>query len=293
MLNIEYRFPEVPKKYFHTNYANIPQLVQEIEEYVTKNGNTHLLIPDVSFSDNKEYLARLYRLFDHVTHIDHHLYPNGFWNEFPNMKVVWDKTKCATKLCNEYFGNAGKNDRLDKLTYIIDVYDLWQTKNSTFDTAQDLNEFFWKYDIGYLTAEIVKRDYRLPEGYRSVVDGIHQQYKEAVKDYESRQLIQRAGDVTIAFVNDWFNQILIKEMANGQNIVIGANSYGIIRVRIKEDAPISDKKKDEMRLELTGTKDIGHMNAFTYKMKGTTNFENLINEVQKVVSIYNKLTSED
>ena len=127
MLAIEFKFPGIKKKYFHTNYANIPERVAEIEQHIKENGNKHILIPDVSFSDNKEHLRTLYNLGNCI-HIDHHLYPDGFWDEFPDMKVVWDKTKCAGKLCHEYFGNLGKNAALDKFIEIADVYDLWQVK---------------------------------------------------------------------------------------------------------------------------------------------------------------------
>lgn len=32
MLNIEHKLPTVKKKYFHTNYSNIPERVYEIKE---------------------------------------------------------------------------------------------------------------------------------------------------------------------------------------------------------------------------------------------------------------------
>lgn len=287
-LNLEYKWPTIPKKYFHTNYANIDQRVDEIEAYIKENGNTHIVIPDVSFSDNKDSLRRLYNL-GKCTHIDHHLYPEGFWDEFPNMKVVWDKSKCATKLCNEYLGNTGKNVGLDKLTYIIDVYDLWQTNNEAFDFSQDLNEYFWKNDIAYLCNEIVANDFKLPQNFNQVVSNIRHTYEEAIENYEKRKLIYRADDITIAFINDWFNQVLVRDMKNGQNIVVGANSYGIIRIRIKAEAPYTDAQKNALRLELTGTENIGHMNAFTYKMKDAISFNHVIKEVEKIVGTIQKL----
>lgn len=285
MLNIEYKFPDVKKKYFHTNYANIDERVEEIADYINQNNDgspVHILIPDVSFSDSKEALRVLYSL-GKCTHIDHHLYPEGFWDEFPNMKVVWDKTKCATKLCNEYLGNKGQNKNLDKLTFIIDVYDLWQTKSPAFKIAQDFNEYFWQNNIGTLCNTFVQNNYELPHDYMQVVEKMHKAFNTALVDYEKRKLIYRGGDITIAFVNDYFNQILIKEMDQGQNFVVGINSYGIVRVRIKEEAPYTNDRKDNMRLILTGTKDIGHNNAFTWKIKDTPTFDRIMEEIQLVV----------
>jgi hypothetical protein len=284
MLNIEYKWPDIPKKYFHTNYANIPEIVQEILDYQKENGNQHLLIPDVSFSDNKEHLTTLYNAFEHVTHIDHHLYPDGFWDDYPNMKVVWDKSKSATLLCNEYLGNKGKNANLDKLSYIIDVYDLWQKDDPAFGVSQDFNQYFWTHGTTDLAQVIINNSYRLPDDYVSEVQKSHMEFEQALMDYENRNLIHRFDKVTVAFIQEWFNQVLIKEMDNGQDIVIGANQYGIIRVRINQDSPYKDWQLDKLRLELTGTKDIGHMHAFTYKVHGSVSFDKIMAEVKNVLS---------
>lgn len=285
MLNIEYRFPAIPKKYFHTNYANIDEKVSEILEYAQGSNTSHLVIPDVSFSDNRASLERLYNTFTNVTHIDHHMYPDGFWDEFPNTKVVWDKSKSATKLCNEYLGNAGKNERLDKLTRIIDVYDIWQKNEPEFAVSQDLNEFFWTYDIGLLCQEIVQNDFKLPPTYPEVVQNIKAKYAADIASYEERKLIHRAGEITIAFIDDWFNQVMLKEHASGKNFVIGANSYGIIRIRINQDCPYTEAQLNKVRFRLTGNAEYGHLHAFTYKVQGTVDFNKLMAEVQKIVSI--------
>jgi oligoribonuclease NrnB/cAMP/cGMP phosphodiesterase (DHH superfamily) len=284
MLNLEFKFPNIKKKYFHTNYANIVDLTDQILDYQKENGNTHIVMPDVSFSDNKDSLRRIYEAFPHCTHIDHHLYEDGFWDEFPKMKVVWDKTKCATKLCNEYLGNKGQSQNLDKLTYLIDVYDLWQDKNVHFDTAQDMNDYFWSVDIEWMKNEIVRGNYALPRNYIDTVNKTHIERMKAIESYEKRNLIHRAGEITVAFVQDWFNHILISEMRQGKNFVIGANSYGIIKVRINQDAPYNAEQLNKLRLELTGTENIGHMHAFTYKVKGQVDFNAIMTEVQKVTN---------
>jgi oligoribonuclease NrnB/cAMP/cGMP phosphodiesterase (DHH superfamily) len=290
MLNIEYKMPSVPKKYFHTNYADIDQVVAEIERYVLAEGCTYILIADVSFGDNKPALARLYNIAL-VIHIDHHLYPEGFWDDFPKMKVVHDKTKSATKLCNEFFKNTGANERLDKLSFLIDVYDIWQTEDPAFDLSQDLNEYFWA-SINYgsllpLVERIIANDYKLPSDFSDVVKRISNERTNEVHSYESRNLIHRSGDMSICFINNWFNHVMIGEMRAGKNIVIGINSRGIVRVRIREQSPYSTQQKNALRLELTGTETTGHMNAFTYKINPKS-FEDLVSEAQRVTCAINK-----
>lgn len=282
ILNIEFKIPDIPKKYFYTNYSNIPAQVDNIIEYAEANNCKHILIPDVSFADNKESLRRLYNYFHKVTHIDHHLYTDNFWDEFPNMTVVYDKTKCATKLCNEFFKNTGKNINLDKLTYIIDVYDLWQTENNAFDFAQLLNEYFWTWDIELLTKTIIQNGYKLPEDFQEVTQNIKNKYMKAIVEYESKNVIHRARDVTFCFINDWFNQVLLKEMENGQNFVIGINSYGIVRVRINKNSPYNNEQLNKFRIVLTETEAIGHMLAFTYRIKDFNGFDCVLKEASKI-----------
>lgn len=285
MLNIEFKWPTVEKKYFYTNYQNIDQIVDSIIAHAEVHGNTHLLITDVSFADNKSALTRCYDYFDHVTHIDHHLYPEGFWDCYPKMKVVWDKTKCATLLCNEYFGNVGLNSNLDKLSQLIDIYDIWQTNHPAFKNTMDLNEYFWKHDIYDLCQAIVKNDFKLPPNYLETVQHIQNEYNTAIAGYEENKLIQRNGPITICFINDWFNQVLVSEMEKGQDFVIGINAYGIVRVRIRAEADYSVQEKNKLRLLLTGTENIGHMNAFTFKRgKEMTSFDDLIEEAKFTVN---------
>lgn len=287
MLNIEYRFPTIQKKYFHTNYSDIPKFVDNIINYAKEKGIKHILLTDVSFSDNKESLMRIHDLTAEgfkVTLIDHHMYPEGFFADFPNMKIIHDKTKSATLLCNEYFGNAGKNENLDKLTFLIDVYDLWQKDNPAFDMAQDLNEFFWTYDIGLLNKEIVENGFKLPKSYKEVVTGLKQKCANDIADYERRNLINRAGQITLCFVDAWFNQIMLKEMANGKNFVIGINSYGIIRVRIRQEAPYDMTQINKLREILTGNAEYGHGHAFTYRIEGAASLQKLMAEAQRVVT---------
>lgn len=282
MLNIEYKWPSIQKKYFFTNYANTNKIVDNIEDYCKFLDDVHILITDVSFSDNKDALKRLYSL-GKCTHIDHHMYPDNFWDEFPNMKVIWNKEKSATKLCNEYFSNIGKNVNLDKLTYIIDTYDLWQVKSKHFDIAQDLNEYFWKCDILWLCEQIINNDFKLPKNYLNVINRIHEDYNEAIIKLEKRKLIYRSNKITVVFTNEWFNQILINEMKNGQDFVIGVNSYGIVKIRINECASYTDEQKNNLRLKLIGNSDLGHMNAFTYKIKEVPTFDNITKEIERVV----------
>lgn len=287
MLNIEFKMPNIRKKYFHTNYANIKEKVDEIELYIKQNGNTHILIPDVSFSTAREQLIRLTKL-GKCTLIDHHLYPDNFFDDL-DLKVHHCTTKSATLLCNEYFGNTGKNERLDKLTQIIDVYDLWQVDSPYFKVAQDFNNYFWLNSIDYLFNEIVNNDYKLPSNYTETVKNFNINAENSIESYRKRNLICTSGDITLAFVDDYFNQILVKEMEKGINFVINATSFGIIKIRINKNGNFKKEFLDELRIALTGTKDIGHNLAFTYKMQKQANFNNLMEEIKKVTDYITEL----
>ena len=290
MLNIEFKMPSIPKKYFYTNYADMDNVITEIEEYVKNTGISTILIADVSFSDNVQALRRLHSL-GHCTLIDHHLYPKNFFDEFKGMNIIHDMSKCAASLCQEYFDNI--NENLEKLTYIINIYDTWQDDHRHFGVAQDLNDYFWtSTEYGKpmpLVKQIIQNDYKLPENYIDKVKEINTAFNVAMKDYEERKLIQRAGDRTIIFTLDWFNRILINEMKNGQNIIIGAGPSGIIKIRINKNALYTIEQTNQMRFKLTGTESIGHPHAFTWKIKGPISLDILIKEVQKVNTVIQEI----
>jgi oligoribonuclease NrnB/cAMP/cGMP phosphodiesterase (DHH superfamily) len=230
-------------------------------------------------------------MFQKITLIDHHLYPNGFFDNYPKLKVHWDKSKCATLLCYEYFNN--QNDNLYKLSKLIDVYDIWQDSHPAFDISQDLNRFFWEIGMQKFVNDCISSGYTLPYYYKSVVDSITARYTEAIEKYENRKLIHRTEKITLAFVDDWFNEILVQEMKKEKDFVINATSFGIMKIRINNKANITSEMKDNLRLILTGTKDIGHQNAFTYKMKNSVSFENVMNEMKYIVQNINDICYKD
>jgi len=288
MLNIEHKFPGIEKKFHYTNYANIPEIVQNIVDYAKENGNKHMIIADVSFSDNKEYLQKLYDTGLNITYIDHHLYPEGFFDTFPNMKVKWDKTRSATLLCYEYFNN--QNPLLGRLSAFIDIYDLWQVDHPVFDASQSLNDYFWEHDIYHLFNKFLDSGYDFPSDYKEVTERIKSECATAIAAYEASKCFFRVEKITFAFIEkDWFNHVLIREMKNGQDVVVGISNYGVVRVRINKDAKISDEQKTQLRLELAGAANTGHMNSFTYKCDNTTK-DDLFKEAQKLVTLSLKYT---
>lgn len=287
VLNIEYKFPTLKKKYFYTNYGDIDKQVQDIEDYVKKHGNKYCLMTDISWSTSPDSLHKMCSLFERITLIDHHLYPDKFFDNYPKLKVHWDKSKCATLLTNEYFSNDNKS--LRELSELIDVYDLWQDKSDKFDIAQDLNNFFWEIGKEQFINDIIHNNYTLPHYYNQVVADINKRNNETIEKFENRKLIHRSGAITVAFVDECFNQILIREMKQDKDFVINATSFGIFKIRINASANISSEQKDFLRVVLCGTKDIGHENAFTFKMKDQVSFDNIMKQIKFIIAEINKI----
>ena len=78
-------------------------------------------------------------------------------------------------------------------------------------------------------------------------------------------------------------------MADGKDFVINATSFGIFKIRISEDAEITSEQKDLLRIAMCGTKDIGHQNCFTYKMKDSVSFENIMKEIKFIIDEINRI----
>lgn len=284
VFNIESKFPDVHKEYFFTNYTDIPQKTQEVLGYVSENEVYHLLIADVSFSDNKESLRDLYRAVPTV-HVDHHMYPSDFWDEFPEMKVVWDVSKSASLLLNEALGNKGKHERLDKLTEIIDVYDTWKEEHPAFDFSQDLNDYFWRVGQEKFLKEVMQRDFRLPEDFQEVVAGIHEETGRTIEDLESSGRVVRSGKASVVFTDydsgKRFNRVMLREMRAGQEFVVGVSDFGIVKVRISKAGRYSPESLKAIRRDLTGKENYGHLHAFTYKVH--ENPDTVLKEVSRVI----------
>lgn len=291
MLNIEFKYPKLQKKYFFTNYGNLPEKVQEISKYARENGNNRILCADVSFSDNKPSLQILNYICavgkGKLTIIDHHMYPEDFWDDFSNANIIHDTSKSAALICNEYFCNEGLNANLDKLTQIINIYDLWQDQHRAFEIAQDLNEYFWGYSIELFVKNIMENGWKLPSDYTEFTIKNRKKIEDDIIDLEKRKLIHRFGEITVAMVDSSFNQILIKEMKKGQNFVIGISSYGIIKVRVNQVCGYSDVILNSIRYKLSEIAEYGHLNAFTYKMN-TVSFNKLMDEAQRIVETISK-----
>ncbi len=287
VLNIEYKFPTLKKKYFYTNYGDIVKQVQDIEEYVKQHGNKYCLMTDISWSTSPDSLHKMCSLFERITLIDHHLYPDNFFDAYPKLKVHWDKSKSATLLTYEYLQN--NNEKLRALSELIDVYDLWQDKSDKFDIAQDLNNFFWEIGKEQFINDIIHNNYALPHYYTQVVADINKRNNEAIEKFENRKLIHRSAAITVAFVDECFNQILIREMKAGKDFVINATSFGIFKIRINADSNLLREQKDLLRIALCGTKDIGHDLAFTYKMKDSVSFENIMKQLKFIIEQINQI----
>lgn len=281
-LNFTFAAPTVRKKCFYTNYGNMKEKINDIENYINTHRNNKILIMDVSFSNNKEQLDRLYNMFEQITLIDHHQYPDDFWKDYPKIVLHYDKSKCAAKLSHEFFKNVGKNKNLDLLTKITDIYDLWQDENELFDTAQNLNNFFWNVGMDNFISESIKNNYGLPQYYVETVKQINEKIKNGVEKLEQKKLIHRFGKVTVVFSDDFFNDVLVKEHRKGQDVVINAMSYGIIKIRISKNAPFTDEMLDNLSKITSGVETTGHKLAWTYKINQTS-FTNIMEEIQRVV----------
>lgn len=282
ILCIENKIPNIQKKYFYTNYGDITKQVDDIEEYVKRNGNTHCLMTDISWSTNPYDLYRLCKLFKKITLIDHHLYPEGFFDNYPNLKIYHDSSKSASLLTYEYFNL--NNINLKNIIDLIDIYDLWKDDNINFTEAQDLNRFFQEIGKEQFINDILKNN-NLPYYYDSIVNSIKDKFIKSIEKFEKRKLIHRTDKITIAFVDEWFNEILIKDMAEGKDFVINVTTYGIFKIRINKKANITEEQKKSLRFKISGNTDIGHMNAFPFKMSLPISFENIISEIKRVINI--------
>lgn len=290
MINLNFALPKEKKVYFHTNYMNIKEKTNEILDYYNKHKNEKLYILDISFSDNKESLLELIKTGIDIQFIDHHLYPDGFFEEmskFPNFKYLHKIDYSAGLLTYAFFGNNGKNNNLDYLTKLIDKYDIWRKDSEGFYEAKLFNEYFFRnsatMSIENLMYKFIDNDYNFPKDYENTINIIKKEIQETRESLEKRKLIHRTKDICIIFSDKYFNFIIADEFKDGRQCCIIVNDWGIVRIRISENSVLTSEQKDEIRLKFIGNKDVGHQNAFTYRVKNVS-FENIMSEIKSLSS---------
>lgn len=270
---------------FHTNYSDFTDKCNQILEYAKEHNETELLIADLSFADHLDELKMLVNTFDSVLHIDHHSYPEHFFQKVigkGRYKCKIDSTKCAAKICYDFF--KLENKTLKVLIDVIDVYDCWRTESSMFDKSQNLNKYFW--EKGWDNFKQFKNT--IPNDYKETIDKILKYEKEGIQKLKDANLIIRSKDnsqkITFILNNEFFNPIMIEEMKQGQNFVVGIHN-GIVKFRVRKGA------LDSLRLEdlryLTASKVTGHPLAFTYVI-GKDNMDT-VKEIQRISNIIDKL----
>lgn len=270
-----------PKQYFYTDYNDFEIKANQIIEYAKNNNESELLIADLSFSERPQTLELLSKHFKSILHIDHHSYPEGFFEnlkmENTYKKIINDKF-CASKLCYDFFIN-NKNDYLDNLINVIDAYDCWKTDSPLFDRGQNLNKYFW--ELGYENFLNFKNG--IPENYKTVVEELIKKEHETIEKIKSNNLIFKARLMPITFILTFecFNPIMLEEFKNDVVFFIGIVDKKV-RVRINKNSCINNYEIEKIRYELAD-KVTGHPCAFSYKFDG-----NIIDEVKRITNIIDK-----
>lgn len=293
-LHLDYATPGIKKKTFHTNYRDIEEKTSEVYDYCIENKPKLLLITDISFASSKLQLKKLEEILSltKVILLDHHEYPENFFNDI-KIKSVIDITKSATKITQEKLKTKGKNKNLDALSDMINIFDIWLSKEKSFGISLALNSYFWrlndKLSIEQILEKIKNNDYKPPK-FKEFYKNNMEKVIPFLKKSREKKLITSDGFFTVAFIDDYFNEVLYEEFNSGVEFVMIANSYGITRFRFNTSGKLTRKQKEEIKLKLIGTLDIGHLNAFSDKIQNS-NFDKIMARVEEVYKIVDKYKS--
>ena len=291
MLNLHIATPNFTKITYHTNYKDIVQKSNDIMTYITQNNISTLVITDISFSENKEILEEFWKVCQryniNMIHIDHHIYPDNF---FDDIKWIYrhDISKSATILTQEFFKTKGINKSLDNLSDIINVFDIWLQTDKLFPSSLKLDWGFHIYienkSLDILCAEIIDNNYKLPSQYIKILEPYNETVVSKIQNYRKRNLITNDGFVTLAFVDDIYNNILYEEFSKKIPIIVIINSYGIIRFRFNSVYELPLKTRQTIRSIILKDKIIGHINAFSIKVENS-NFNKIMDKIKDIITI--------
>lgn len=293
MLCVNLKYKDKITKVYHTYYGDFEKQVNDI----INDKDDIVIITDLSFAERPELLLKLIQNKKFVQLIDHHSYPENFWIEIDkntNFKRVINDKYCASLSCYELYGsclnvenNQNKRTLLGNLCKLIDVYDCWRENDELFPSAQKLNLWFWTKNIDDLCKAIEDNGYKFPPEAKTEIEHLYnKQLKDIENAYNSGKVV-KAGPVTYVFDNDVFNPILIKEMTEGQQLVVGClqlyNGDFCFKVRVKQGI-LSRIQLDSLRIAIVG-KITGHPNAFSYIKKINNSLE-LAAEYKKIAKEY-------
>jgi len=280
------------QKIFSTNYVNMSEVVDNLTDTCYRTHVKMILITDLSFSGNKktlEYLEALAKKLNvPIILIDHHEYKDNFFDSFKYLKIIHDIKHSASYLTQSFLKTKGKSEHLDRIIDLCDTFDIWQSNKPNFVLSLGLNSYFWEnvlrtslQDFAY---KICNNGFRLPVDFKNFYKHYIIDSKSKIESYRKRKLITSDGFFSVAFIDEYFTEVLYEEFQKNVQFVMIANSYGITRFRFKDASVLSRETKEKIKLQLMGTLEIGHLNAFSDKIKNS-DFDKIMNRVKEVHDI--------
>lgn len=298
MLMIKFK----PEAYFFTNYYDFEKAVKQIIEYKHEHDVDTLLIADLSFSDHPQLLERLNMVFEgNIFLVDHHMYPDGFWDAFSFKKIV-DTARCATRILfedlklNQDIKDGDFRKKAAEFVKVVDTWDRWQDEDPAFKDAMYYNELFLSTKTDNASIAQIARDqighhFGLfqPEVIKTFKAAYDQQYEAFRKSLAEKNLIWRYPNVTFVFSWDFLPKVLEDEYERGAKVV-AAVQYGIIKVRVNRHVGFTVEQLNKLRHELTGMDAFCHLHAFTYKTDAMQAKE-MVAECKRVFDAVNQLVT--
>lgn len=294
MLMIKFK----PEAHFFTNYYDFDKAVKQVIQYKREHDVDTLLIADLSFSDHRELLERLNMVFEgKIFLVDHHMYPDGFWDGFGFRKVI-DTGRCAARILfedlklNEDIKDPEFRERCGKFIKLVDTWDCWRDEDAGFQDALYANELFLSLKTDNASIIQIAKDqighhfgaFQDLESFKTVyLDG----YAKFLEKLEQAQLIWRYPRVTFVFSWDFLPKLLMDEYARGAGVIV-AVQYGIFKVRINKHLGYTEDQLNDLRHELTGMDKFCHLHAFTYKTDYTEP-KQIVTECKKISDLINKI----
>lgn len=294
MLMIKFK----PEAHFFTNYHDFEKAVDQIIKYKHENDADTLLIADLSFSDHPQLLERLNMVFEgNIFLVDHHMYPEGFWEPFSFKKIV-DTARCATRILFEDLNlNKDIKDpdfaaKAAKFVTMVDVWDCWRDEDPLFKEAMYHNELFLSLKTGNASIVQIAKDqighhFGIFQDISSFKEAYDQQYEGFKKNLKEKNLIWRYPNVTFVFSWDFLPKVLEDEYDLGTKVVV-AVQYGIVKIRINRHVGLTEGQLNNLRRELTGMDAFCHLHAFTYKTEAIKPKE-MVQECKRVFDAVNAM----
>ena len=281
-----------PERYFVTHYGDLVKQVQDIIAYADNHDIQRLCIADVSFAGRRDLLIKLSERFD-IKFIDHHLYPEGFFEgiEGPKFTLFHDTNRAACRILYDM------RRKLCPATAIsaIDSFDTYDTQQSNFLLGLVFNSYVRMrcHNDASLMLDLAHEVIEANQDLYKVLGFFNDRYVTSFNSFRNDAFAKgvyvkanKGCNISISLVEEYFSMFVYTELSRDADVVLGVTKHNIL-VRIKQGAFSTKDVLAAKRYLVPENPTIGHLLAWPVHLDSEAP-DVIVNTLANIAKVFNE-----